>query len=151
MVLDESKGEPAVLDRVTVRLLCDQERSEFDWRLEEQHYLKSSRLAGQSLRYVAELDGQWVALIAFSAPALHLKARERWIGWSARQRARRLGLIVNNSRFLVLPDRRRYPNLASRVLGLCLRRLSADWQERWGHPVLVVERFVDESQYRGTW
>ena len=96
------------------------------------------------------MDGQWVALIAFSAPALHLKARERWVGWSARQRARRLGLIVNNSRFLVLPDRQRYPNLASRVLALCLRRLSADWQERWGHPVLVVESFVDESQYRGT-
>ena len=56
----------------------------------------------------------------------------------------------NNSRFLVLPQRQRYPNLASRVLGLVLRRLSADWQERWGHPVLVVESFVDESQYRGT-
>jgi len=150
MVLDIRKGGPGVPDRVTVRLLREQERCEFDWRLEEQHYLESSRLVGQSLRYVAELDGQWVALIAFSAPALHLKARERWIGWSARQRARRLGLIVNNSRFLVLPDRQRYPNLASRVLALCLRRLSADWQERWGHPVLVVESFVDESQYRGT-
>ena len=67
-----------------------------------------------------------------------------------RQRARRLGLVVNNSRFLVRPHRQRYPNLASRVLGWVLRRLSADWQERWGHPVLVVESFVDETQYRGT-
>ena len=99
---------------------------------------------------MAELDGQWVALIAFSAAALHLKAREWWIGWSPRQRARRLGLVVNNSRFLVLPERQRYPNLASPVLALCLRRLSADWQDRWKHPVLVVESFVDESQYRGT-
>jgi hypothetical protein len=88
--------------------------------------------------------------MTFSAPALHLKARERWIGWSPRQRARRLALVVNNSRFLVLAERQRYPNLASRVLGLALRRLSADWQERWGHPVLMVESFVDESQYRGT-
>jgi len=107
-------------------------------------------LLGQSLRYVAELDGQWVALIAFSAAALHLKAREQWLRWSPRQRARRLPLVVNNSRFLVLPERQRFPNLASRVLGLCLRRLSADWQGRWQHPVLVVESFVDESQYRGT-
>jgi hypothetical protein len=88
--------------------------------------------------------------LTFSAPALHLKAREQWIGWSPRQRARRLGLIVNNSRFLLLPERERYPNLASRVLGLTLRRLSADWQEHWGHPVLIVESFVDESRYRGT-
>ncbi|MGH7733673.1 MAG: ISAs1 family transposase, partial [Gemmatimonadales bacterium] len=109
-----------------------------------------SALAGQALRYVAEIDGQWVALLAFSAAALHVKAREKWIGWSLRQRARRLGLLVNNSRFLVLPERQRYPNLASRVLGLCLRRLSSDWQERWHHPVLLVESFVDESQYRGT-
>ena len=36
------------------------------------------------------------------------------------------------------------------MLGLCLRRLSADWQAHWGHPVLVVESFVDESHYRGT-
>ena len=50
MVLDLSKGEPAVLDRVAVRLLREQERCEFDWRLEEQHYLESSRLVGQSLR-----------------------------------------------------------------------------------------------------
>ncbi|MBM3878583.1 MAG: DUF4338 domain-containing protein [Verrucomicrobia bacterium] len=106
-------------------------------------------MVGESLRYVAELDGQWVALLAFSAPALHLKGRERWIGWSARQRARRLGLVVNNSRFLVLPDRQRYPNLGSRVLGLCLRRLSVDWEAGWGHPVLVVESFVDEAEVTG--
>jgi len=58
--------------------------------------------------------------------------------------------VVNNSRFLVLPDRNRYPNLASRVLGLCLKGLSADWEQEWGHPVLLVESFVDESKYRGT-
>jgi hypothetical protein len=117
------------------------------------HYIfavASAHLAGQTLRYVAELDGQWVALICFSAAALHLKGRERWIGWTPRQRARRLLFVVNNSRFLLLPERARYPNLASRVLGLCLRRLSQDWQARWGHPVLVVESFVDESRYRGT-
>src|SRR5512136_2138573 len=150
MVLTKSASEVDVLGQVTVRLVAEDEVGQFNYYLEEEHYLESSRLAGQSLRYVAEVDGQWVALLTFSAPALHLKARERWIGWSPRQRARRLGLIVNNSRFLVLPQRQRYPNLASRVLGLTLRRLSADWQERWGHPVLVVESFVDESQYRGT-
>src|ERR1035438_9098699 len=138
------------LGKVTVRLLADNEVGQFNFYLEREHYLESSRFAGQSMRYVAEVEGQWVALLTFSAPALHLKARERWIGWSPRQRARRLGLVVNNSRFLVLPERQRYPNLASRVLGLGLRRLSADWQERWGHPVLIIESFVDESLYRGT-
>ena len=142
--------ETEVLSRATIRLLHEHERPEFDRLLEEKHYLHTSTLTGESLRYVAELDGQWVALLAFSAASLHLKAREKWIRWSPRQRARRLGLIVNNSRFLVLLDRHRLPNLASRVLGLCLRRLSADWLARWQHPVWVVESFVDEAQYRGT-
>lgn len=142
--------EDDFLRKVSVRLLQDNQVSQFNFYLEREHYLESSRFAGQSLRYVAEVDGQWVALLTFSAAALHLKGREHWIGWSPRQRARRLGLVVNNSRFLVLPERQRYPNLASRVLGLALRRLSADWQEHWAHPVLVVESFVDESQYRGT-
>jgi hypothetical protein len=143
-------SEVDFLRKVTVRLLADNEVGQFNFHLETKHYLESSRFAGQSLRYVAEVEGQWVALLAFSAAALHLKARERQIGWSPRQRSRRLGLVVNNSRFLVLPERQRYPNLASRVLGLGLRRLSADWRERWGHPVLAVESFVDESLYRGT-
>ncbi len=150
MVKANFAPEDDFLRQVTVRLLADNEVGQFNYYLEREHYLESSRFAGQSLRYVAEVAGQWVALLTFSAAALHLKARERWIGWSARQRARRLGLVANNSRFLVLPERQRYPNLASRVLGLVLGRLSADWQERWGHPVLVVESFVDEWLYRGT-
>ena len=150
MVFSHETVVSDVLDRVTVRLVNEDELGEFNYRLEEHHYLESSTLVGESLRYVAEADGHWVALLTFSAPALHLKAREHWIGWSPRQRARRLGFVVNNSRFLVLPKRERWPNLASRVLGMVLRRLSADWKERWGHPVLVVESFVDESRYRGT-
>lgn len=142
--------EHELLSKVMVRLVAENEVGQFNSYLEREHYLESSRFAGQSLRYVAEVNGRWVALLLFSAPALHVKAREKWIGGSPRQRARRLGLIVNNSRFLVLPERERYPNLASRVLGVVLRRLSADWQEHWGHPVLVVESFVDESRYRGT-
>ena len=150
MKLPANLSESDVLKRVTVRLVFDHERAEFDRLLEEKHYVHESRLTGESLRYVLELDGQWVALAAFSAASLHLKARERWIRWSPRQRARRLPMVVNSSRFFVLPERERYPNLASRALGLCLRRLCQDWQERWGHPVWVVETFVDESRFRGT-
>ena len=127
MKLPAGLSESDVVKRVTVRLVMDQERAEFDRLLEEKHYVHESRLTGETLRYILELDGQWVALAAFSAASLHLKARERWIGWSPRQRARRLCMVVNNSRFLVLPERECYPNLASRGLGLCLRRLSQDW------------------------
>lgn len=150
MAKPEKTPEPRILRRIKLKLLLPEERERFDELLKERHYLHSARLGGQSLRYVAELDGQWVALVTFSAPALNVKAREKWIGWSPRQRTRRLGFVMNNSRFLVLLDRNHYPNLASRVLSQCLKRLSADWEQEWGHPVLVVESFVDETKYRGT-
>jgi hypothetical protein len=141
--------EPDVLKRVTVRLIMESERARFDTLLEQKHYLCSARMVGRTLRYVAELDSEWIALACFSAASLHPKARERWIGWTPRQRARRLGFMVNNSRYLVLPERKRLPNLASRALGLFLRRLPRDWQERWGHPVFAVESFVDETRSSG--
>jgi hypothetical protein len=146
----QAESESDVLQKVAVRLILPEERERFDQLLEQKHYLQSARMGGQSLRYVAHVDGQWMALITFSGASPHTKAREEKIGWTPRQRARRLGLVVNNSRFLVLPERQRYPNLASRVLALCLKRLNADWQEHWGHPVVLVESYVDESQYRGT-
>jgi hypothetical protein len=65
---------------------------------------------------VAEADGKWMAILTFSGAAPHLKAREKWFGWSPRQRARRLGFLINNSRFLLLVERERHPNLVSKVL-----------------------------------
>jgi hypothetical protein len=136
------QNESEDLQKVTVRLLEDGEVERFNKLFHQHHYLANARYAGQSMRYVAEIEGTWLALLCFSAPSLNIKAREGWIGWSPRQRARRLGFVVNNSRFLILPDRGTFPNLASRVLALCLRRLSEDWISRWGHPVLIVETYV---------
>ncbi len=89
MVLDNFADEAAVLQRVAVRLAREEDRPEFDFRLERDHYLQDSTLVGQSLRYIAQVDGRWVALITFSAPALHVKAREQWGG--ARLRTAPLG------------------------------------------------------------
>ena len=105
---------------------------------------------GEQLYYAAvDAKGNWLALLLFSAAAKHLKHRDHWIGWTRAQRDRRLSLVVNNSRFLILPSAH-IPNLGSRVLRLTLDRLSADWQARYGHPVLVVETFVDPEKFNGT-
>ena len=118
--------------------------------LKEHHYLGSLRPVGERLYYIAlNAVGDWVAVLVFSAAAKHLKHRDTWIGWSEEQRRRRLSLVTNNSRFLLLPDCS-VPNLGSRVLRLTLNRLSDDWQTRYGHPVEVVETFVDPAQFCGT-
>ena len=80
---------------------------------------------------------------------LRHKSRDRWIGWTDAQRERRLSLVVNNIRFLLLPDTT-FPNLGTRALRRVLARLSGDWQARSAHPVAVVETFVDPDQFCGT-
>jgi hypothetical protein len=118
--------------------------------LQEHHYLSSLKAVGERMLYAAlDAQGRWLAVLIFSAAAKHLKHRDQWIGWTPAQRDRRLSLVANNSRFLILPEARQ-PNLGSKVLRLALERLSDDWQERYGHPVLVVETFVDPEQFRGT-
>ena len=141
--------DQALLDGVSIRLIHKTERDRFNQLLIEEHYLHSADLVGEQMRYVAEFHGEWVALLTWSAAAFNLKDREAWIGWSRKQKQRRLTLVVNNSRFLVC-TRGRAPNLASRVMKLCLQRLSTDWQLVYGHEVLIAESFVDSQLFRGT-
>lgn len=142
--------EPLLLGAVTVRLIEDSERERFDEELASKHYLKNANAVGRVLRYVAEYRGQWVALLVFSSPAWHIKIRDRWLHWSARQVKERRHLIAQNARFLVLAAPGQWPNLASRVLKLGCERLAQDWQEHFGYPVQVVESFVDPQRFRGT-
>lgn len=113
------------------------------------HYLKSARMMGEQIRYVAEVRGVWLALLGWSGAVLKLACREGHIGWSEIQKRQRLHLIANNARFLMLPGVRT-PNLASRILALNTRRLSEDWQHVYGHPILAVETFVEKNIYTGT-
>lgn len=138
-----------VLEHVTVRLIHPKERGRWDQLMTERHYLKSADMVGCQFRYVAELDGQWVALMGWCAAAYHLKFREEWLGWSIEQRLKRRKFIAQNSRFLLLVERGEYPNLASRILGLCCRRLPDDWQTQYGYAVLAAESFVDPERFSG--
>jgi hypothetical protein len=144
-------SEQSLLEEVQVVLIPEaKDRRRFQRLLEKHHYLGGLKPVGEQLYYVAvDGQGEWLALLLFSAAAKHLKHREQWIGWTSVQCDRRLSLVANNSRFLVLPEKSA-PNLASRVLRLALDRLGADWQARYGHPVLVVETFVDPAQFCGT-
>lgn len=143
---------PAVLLRVLqVHLLDTPElRARAQALLAAHHYLGGVQAVGEQVHYaVSDAQDEWVAVLIFAAAALHLRPRDRWIGWSDQQRRHRLALVVNNVRFLLLPERT-VPNLGSAVLSRVLARLSADWQSRYAHPVLIVETFVDPERFQGT-
>ena len=145
--IDSLGPEAVVLQQLEIRLIGPEDRSRWDQEICQHHYLQNANLVGEVLRYVVTTaQGRWVALLGWSSPALHLRPRDRWIKWSEAQRAARLPLVVQNSRFLLLVERMQYPNLASRALGLCLRRLAEDWRRAFGHTALVAETFVDPDQ-----
>jgi hypothetical protein len=137
------------LREIFVRPVRPSETQLYQDLMQQHHYLGALPKIGETLWYVAIWREHWVALVSFSAAAWKCAARDRWIGWDFRHQYDRLQLLVNNSRFLVLPAFH-IPNLASRVLGLCQRRLRHDWQQRFGHPVLLMETFVDPQRCRGT-
>jgi hypothetical protein len=140
-----------LLRTVQVHLLdAPEQRARAQELLATHHYLGAVQAVGEQLHYaVSDAQGAWVAVVIFAAAALHLRPREQWIGWSDEQRRRRLALVANNVRFLLLPGRT-VPNLGSAVLSRVLARLSDDWQARYAHPVLVVETFVDPERFKGT-
>jgi hypothetical protein len=139
-----------LLEEVQVRIAEPNEMARVQSLLRRHHYLGMLRPVGERIVYIVQdKQGSWLGVLVFCAAAKFLRHRDRWIGWAGEKRRRRLALVVNNARFLLVPHRT-VPNLGSRVLKLTLGRLSADWQQRYGHPVLVVETFVDPEQFCGT-
>ncbi len=149
--LGHMDSEVTALDlrEIMVRPVHSFEEQRYQKLMQEHHYLGSLPKISETLWYVATWRDEWVALLSFSASALKCAARDRWIGWDLRYQYERLKLIVNNSRFLILPDWH-VSNVGSRILSLCERRLNADWQKCFGHPVVLLETFVDPERYRGT-
>lgn len=131
------------LQKVQIRpLINSEEINRWNTLVKDQHYLKSSSMVGEQIRYVAEYEGNWVACLGCSAATLKSRLRTEYLGWSPIQETQRRQLIVQNARFLILKDFS-VPNLASKCLSLLSKRISSDWQEKYGHPVYLLETFVD--------
>jgi len=122
----------------------------FNCLLHRYHYLGHRNTVGENLRYlVCDRLGRPVACALFGSAAWKCAARDAWIGWDRGTRERNLQGLTNNTRFLVLPWVM-VPHLASHVLGLIARRIRADWQSKYGHPIHALETFVDRDRFRGT-
>jgi hypothetical protein len=137
------------LQEVEVRLVLASEEQKFQELMAEHHYLGALPKIGETIWYVATWQDKWVALMIFSAAAWKCAARDQWIGWNFRHQYDRLKLVINNSRFLILPGCH-VPNLGTRILSLSQKRLINDWLEKYGHPVLLLETFVDPKLFQGT-
>jgi hypothetical protein len=139
----------AILDALHVRPVSKTEEPRYREMMQRRHYLGDLAKIGHTLWYVAMCGEEWAALLSFSAAAWKCGVRDRWIGWDFRHQYDRLHLVANNSRFLILPEWH-HPNVGSKVLSLCHQRIGADWESRFGHPLLLLETFVDPARFHGT-
>jgi hypothetical protein len=135
--------------RINIRPILKEEEQRWVELMKEHHYLGFNGNLGERINYVAKLNGKWLALLSWSSAALHLESRDKWIGWTKEKKDARLIFIANNCRFLILPEIK-IKNLASHILGKNLRRLSSDWNVKYGHPIFMVETFVEKDKYKGT-
>ena len=122
----------------------------FQWLLHRYHYLSHHNCVGENLKYlVCDWQGRPLACLLFGSAAWQCSPRDQFIGWSSSGRQRGLRYLTNNTRFLVMPWLV-VPSLASHVLSLTTRRVSRDWQAKYGHPIHLVETFVEPDRFRGT-
>lgn len=143
-------GSAGALTDLNLELVTDRRQSHL-WNeyIDRYHYLGYQPLPGAQLRYFARTDDQVIALFGFGAAAWKTAPRDRFIGWTAEQRQRRLQLVVNNARFLILPWVHCH-NLASSLLGMVTRALADDWQQRYSYRPVLLETFVETPRFRGS-
>lgn len=120
----------------------------FDTLLVQYHYLGYKGSVGEHLPYLIwDQKENVLGCILFGAAAWRIAPRDQFIGWNEGQRQRNLPLIANNMRFLLL---KKIPHLASHLLGKIAQRISRDWEEKYGHPIVLLETFVEVGRFAGT-
>jgi hypothetical protein len=121
----------------------------FNGLMEEHHYLGYEQPVGEHLKFLVYAQQRPIACLAWSSAPRHLGSRDRYIGWSPEVRRHNIHFLAYNSRFLLLPWVR-VEHLASHLLSRMAGRISADWEQRYGHPIYFLETFVDPERFRGT-
>jgi hypothetical protein len=117
--------------------------------IEHHHYLGYCHPVGEQIKYLVSAGDRPIGGFTFSSAPRHLGPRDRFIGWSAEQRKANIRLIAYQSRFLILPwVEVRY--LASHLLGRVSRRISADWEAVYRHPIYYLETFTNPETHKGT-
>ncbi len=153
---EEPKYQPikerlSVIQPIRITQVKTQEQARFFRALLSHfHYLGYSGPVGENLQYlVYDCDDRILGCLLFGAPAWSVACRDSYIGWDESDRRKGLFRIANNMRFLILPEVK-VPHLASHLLGKISRRVSVDWKDKYGHPIALLETYVENNRFRGT-
>ena len=140
-------GSLAALGPLAIRLVrrTDGERL-FAALLSQYHYLGYRRPVGEHLKYLVLAGERPVACLGWGSAPRQLDLRDAFLGGALAPG--QLPLIAYNSRFLILPWVA-VTHLASHLLSQIARRIATDWQDLYGHPIHLLETFVDTERFTG--
>jgi hypothetical protein len=151
-VFDALTGGIGEYQPVQLELIQDApQRRLFREYLDRYHYLGYRAPFGAQLRYWVRSSQPGLPPLAgllFTSAAWRMAPRDGWIGWTDAARQCNLPLVVNHSRYLILPWAR-IPHLASHILGCAARRVPLDWQAHYGVTPVLLETLVDPARHRG--
>jgi len=126
------------------------DRALFESLVSDYHNLGYRGIVGENMKYlVFDAQGRPLGCVLFGSAAWKVAARDAFIGWDAQQRKTNMHLVTNNRRFLILPWVT-VPHLASHVLAQVAKRISRNWMRKYGHPILLLETFVERDRFKGT-
>jgi hypothetical protein len=124
--------------------------AEYKSFIDQYHYLGYDRTVGENMKYIVRSkDGAPLACLLFGSAAWKCRDRDAFIGWNPEQRGAGLTMMTNNTRFLIMPFVK-VPHLASHILAAVSRRISDDWDAKYGHGLAAIETFVEVGRFRGT-
>lgn len=136
------------LPNIKIELVNNKSTDLWNQYIHRYHYLGYSPIPGAQLRYIVKIDNQIIALLSFGASAWKCAPRDLYIGWGKNRREENLNLIVNNSRFLIMPWIKS-KNLASKILSLISKRIRNDWLVKYNYAPVLMETFVDTEKFNG--
>ncbi len=117
--------------------------------VKQYHYQGYQGIIGSNLKYICYSKDKPIACLGWGSAAWNVECRDKYIGWSKEIKDKRLPFIVNNVRFLILPTVK-IKYLASHLLGLSIKRVPQDWEKQYGHPIYLLETFVEKERFAGT-
>lgn len=151
--IEESPIEAALAALLPLQLSSvhgEGEQRLFRALVQRYHYLGYRGAVGENLKYlIYDRQGRVLSCVLFGAAAWTMACRDRFIGWERTERERHLALLANNMRFLIVPWVR-VSHLASHILGRIARRISHDWQVKYGHRLVLLETYVEQRRFAGT-
>ena len=121
----------------------------FNSLIEHYHYLGYCHPVGEQLKYIVYWQKRPIACLSWSSAPRHIGCRDRFIGWSAKQRQKGLHLMAYNCRFLILPWVK-VACLASHILANMAKIVFKDWLSVYSHHIYFLETFVDKQRFAAT-